>query len=175
MKKLVPICIVLNSREAPDGTMPIQYPNFNQLPMDLRGNMDWSYFIDRKGYGMHYSRHKGTHNKPATCWTLVPRDFAVAASEAFAEVTIHTEEEWADFFDNDAKKSDPVHHIDTEVLQGILARVQLEEMGIGPKPSKELLKRRNDCLDPDCPMPGVNHNHRKTWAQAKVIDEITIV
>lgn len=174
MKNLVPIRIVINSTVAHDGTMPVSYPNFNKLNPDLRGNMDWTYFIDRFGYGMHYSRHKGKHKKPAHCWTLVPRDFAEAANEAFAEVSIHTEAEWQEFFDNDCKARDVTERLDTEALQGILARVELEKHGIAPSPSKEIQELRKKCLDPMCEEIGINHNHRKTWAEAKVYDKIEI-
>lgn len=174
MKKLVPIRIVLSSKEALDGTMPIRYPNFNQLSLEVRGNMDWCFFVDRRGYGMHYSRYTSESRQPDCCWTLVPRDFAEAAAKTFAEVTIRTEEEWEDFFDNNCKLHDPVDHLDIEVLQGIAARMQLEKMGVGPAPSKDLQERRHKCLDPDCDSPGVTHNCRKTWAQAKIRDQIEI-
>ncbi len=176
MKKLVPICILINSRtDEGDGTMPMVYPNFNALDARLRGNMDWSYFIDRLGYGMHYSRHKGDHKKPSHCWTLVPEDFAKAAAKAFAEVTLKSEEEWEDFYDNDAKLTDDTEFLDKDKLQAILARIELEKAGAAPPPSKEIQELRRQCLNPDCELGGINHNHRKTWAQAKVKDGIEIV
>lgn len=175
MKQLVPIRIVLGSRIAKDGTMPIAYPDFNKLEESLRGGIDWSYFIDREGFGMHYSKHQGTTKKPACCWTLVPKSFAEAAAKVFAEVTIHTEEEWAEFYDNDCKSTAPTEHLDVEQLQGILARVQLEKLGIAPSPSKEIQELRKQCLDPECDLPGISKNHRKTWALAKKLTGVEII
>lgn len=175
MKQLVPIRIVIGTRLAGDGTMPLSYPKFNQLPLALRGNMDWTYFIDRRGYGMHYSRDKSGDKKPNCCWTLVPKDFAIAAAKTFAEVTIHSEKEWADFYDNDCKALDATEHLNLEKLQSILARVQLEKLGIAPEPSKEILELRRQCLDPKCQLAGINHNHRKTWAEAKILAGIQVI
>ena len=175
MKQLVPIKIVLGTRVAKDGTMPIAYPDFNKLSPDLRGGMDWSYFIDRLGFGMHYSIGKGTHNKPACCWTLVPKAFAEAAVKAFAEVTLHNEEEWADFYDNDCRFYDSTEILHTETLQGILARVQLENLGVATPPSKEILELRKQCLDPACKRAGITKNRNKTWALAKVTNEIEVI
>lgn len=175
MKTLVPICILINSKvDERDRTMPMVYPNFNALDAKLRGNMDWSYFIDRLGYGMHYSRHNGGHKKPHCCWTLVPKDFAKAAAKAFAEVTLKSEEEWEEFYNNNAKLTDDTEFLDKDKLQGILARVELEKAGVAPPPSKEIQELRRQCLDPNCDLSGINHNHRKTWAQAKVHDGIEI-
>lgn len=174
MKKLVPIKILIGSKVSIDGTMPLTYPNFNQLDLKLRGNMDWSFFIDRAGYGMHYSSKRGNNKKPPYCWTLVPRDFAEAAAKTFAEVTIESEEAWEDFYDNDCKATADTERLDTDRLQAILARVQLEKLGIAPPPSKEIQALRKKCLDPSCKEMGINHNHRKTWAQAKVFDQIEI-
>jgi hypothetical protein len=137
--------------------------------------MDWSYFIDRLGYGMHYSQHKGEHGKPQCCWTLVPEDFAKAAAKAFAEVTLKSEDEWAEFYDKDAKSLDDTEFIDKDKLQGILARIELEKAGVAPSPSKEIQELRRQCLDPECDLSGITHNHRKTWAQAKVKDGIEII
>lgn len=175
MKELVPIRIVIGTRLAEDGTMPLSYPNFNQLPLALRGNMDWSYFIDRRGYGMHYSRQSSADNKPACCWTLVPKDFAVAAAKAFAEVTIHSEKQWAAFYDKDCKALDATEHLDNNKLQGILARVQLEKLGMAPKPSLKILELRKQCLDPEYELTGITHNCRKTWAEAKILDDIKVI
>ena len=175
MKELVPIRIRLGSNTSMDGTMPITYPKFNKLDPQLRGNMDWTYFIDRAGAGMHYSRHKGPHGKAEYCWTLVPKSFAEAAVKTFAEVTIRTEEEWEDFYDNDCKATDPTESLDNDALQGILARVQLEKLGAAPSPSKEILALRKECLDPDGRLAGICKNHRKTWKLAKVLLDITIV
>ena len=188
MRDLVPIKvrIVLG----PDGSH--QFPPFNQVPPEARGHLDWSKFLDAYGLGWHYDRVSGFgesdagnadvpaghehRNEDHGCWygaTCVPKAFADEAVTRWpGEVSKLTEEAWASFYDDRAHASEPEEILDTEVLQGILARVQLEEAPSSSSPTKTpstaIKAARAKCLDPDCQThPGIRKNLGRLWADHK--------
>ncbi len=179
MKTLVPIRIKIGRGHDADGMKHAKYPDFNQLKPELRQGMDWCYYIDAYGLGIHYDKveNLGKGAEFEFACTCVPKSFADAAVKTFgADVEIISEEEWADFFNNRAHHMEDTEHLDTLVLQGILARVELENQGIAPKPSSEILALRKQCLDPACSDKfGIRKNERKTWAQYKELRGIKIV
>ena len=140
--------------------------------------MDWAYFIDVFGCGMHYSKQIVTSNAQDIDWcaTCLPESFVRAAVQTFPDdVIVLTEAEWEKFYDEDVHFGDETEHLDVATLQGILARVQLEALGIAPPPSDEILALRKQCLDPECiHKPGIRKNMRKTWKQFKELKQITI-
>jgi len=180
--ELVPIKVKIV--RAPDGSHG--YPQFNRLPAEVRGHLDWSKFFDSHGIGWHYDKLSGFgevddgtvpaghrhRNDDPDCWygaTCVPEAFAVAAQAEFpSEVEILTEAEFESFYDDRAHVNEDDESLDTDVLQGILARVQLEEKGIAPAPSAEILAKRARCLDPsDQGARGIRKNVGRKWADFK--------
>ena len=171
---LVPIKVVLGLR--PNGHL--DWPAFNRLPANVRGDIEWSKFVDIQGIGWHYDQVEsiGKGASVDTPCTLVPKAFADAAVAMFPEVVfILTEREWEIFYDDRARVEEPEEFLDTEVLQGILARVQLEEKNIAPPPSQSILDRRVECLDPNnIHTRGIRKNEEKTWKLLKQNRNYTI-
>lgn len=172
MRKLVPIRIKVNRGLTNKGMKIALYPRFNDLKPEVRESMDWCHYIDFRGIGMHYDRVNsiGRGNDFEYAYTCVPREFAEAAAKAFqGDVTIITEQEFKEFYDR-AHINDDIEIIDTEVVQGILARIQLEKLNLNemPNPSSEILAARSKCLDPNCQdKRGIRKNPRKTWELLK--------
>lgn len=178
MRNLVPIKVKILRKPAPRGAVN-DYPNFNRIDVSIRKNMDWSAYVDLHGTGWMYSKEgfgQGTDSQSQYSGLLVPADFAREALALFPDrVTEMTEAEWQAFYEDDVMQDSPTENLDTETLQGILARVQLEEKGIAPAPSVELLAARAEALDPDNPRRGINKNRRKKWADVKADRRIQIV
>ena len=107
---------------------------------------------------------------------IVPKDFANEAIKMFPKlVSKMTEADFEYFYDHRLNSGAETEHLNTEKLQGILARVQLEKLGIAKAPSKAILEARSKCLDPDCDThSGITKNKTKTWKQYKAESRITI-
>lgn len=183
MKELVPIKIKI-LRGLVGGKLQNKYPDFNSLSPEVRGHMDWSYFIDAHGFGMLYDQKSGfgegdeENDDPDCqfCATLVPLEFAEAAVAKLENVEIIDEEQWQHFFEGRQRTAFEIEVLDTEVLQGILARVQLEQLGEAPEPSPEILEARVKCLDPtDQDHRGIRRSEKRLWVEAKAKARIEIV
>ena len=161
--------------------------------------MDWSKYFDVFGIGWHYDKLSGLgvsdfddpdvdndhpHANPdPSCWfgaTCVPADFATKAAEMWPDrVELLDEASWEKFYDDRAHVKEPTEHLDTDVLQGIAARVALEqapnEHAPTTAPSAAILAARAKCLDPACQThPGIRKNLNRRWADHKAARGITI-
>lgn len=164
---LVPIKVILYRRA--DGGA--DWPNFNVLESSLRDNKPWSKFIDASGIGWLYDKveNLGTGADNGTAYTLVPEAFADAAVAEFPSlVSIIDEAEFKIDYEARMSVNMPTEHLDDDVLQSIAARKQLEDLGVAPAPSAEIIAARVKCLDPDEQhYRGIRKNLRKKWDDAK--------
>jgi hypothetical protein len=171
--ELVPLKVKIGLKSE-NGRKSHSFPDFNQLSSSLRDDLDWSYFVDKFG-GWHYDQLSGHadddpgDDSPQGNWNgmiLVPNDFAQAAVAAFpTQCSILTEAEATTFYDDRAHICDPAIKEDVDVLQAISAKRSLsivEDQG-------DL-----DALNPDHPASGRRRNKRKTWADFKTAEGITI-
>ncbi len=165
---LVPIMVKLYRRDNGEAN----WPNFNIISLKIRENKPWSIFIDSNGIGWFYDKvnNLGTGAVYGTACTLVPEPFANAAVDNFPLlVSILTEAEFETFYEEKAALNMPTEYLDTEVLQGIAARIALEVSGDAPVPSQEIRDARAKCLDPnETDYRGIRKNLRKKWVDAKV-------
>ena len=171
---LVPIKVILGRR--PSGEA--DWPDFNAIDSTIRDNQPWSKYIDSKGTGWVYDKveNLGTGADNGIACTLVPEDFANAAVQLFpAVVSIIDEATFNTFYDQRAMVKMPTEFLDTDVLQGITARKQLEDLGVAPAPSAEIIAARQKCLDPnEQNYRGIRKNLRKKWVDAKIDLNVTI-
>jgi len=171
---LVPIKVILKQR--PNGEA--DWPDFNAIDSSIRNNQPWSKFIDSKGIGWFYDKieNLGTGASHGTACTLIPEDFANAAVKQFPDiVSIIDEVNFETFYNERALVRMPTEFLDTDVLQGIVARKQLEDLEIAQPPSAEIMVARTKCLDPtEQNYRGIRKNMKKKWVDAKVDMDITI-
>lgn len=164
---LVPIQVILKRRANGEA----DWPNFNAIESSLRDHKPWSKFIDASGIGWLYDKveNLGTGAENGVACTLVPEDFANAAVALFPTiVSILDEADFEVFHDTRAMVRTPIEHLDTDILQGIVARKQLEDLGIAPAPSQEIVEARTKCLDPsEQNHRGIRKNLKKKWADNK--------
>lgn len=189
MTELVPVKIKI--RLGADGKH--KFPNFNQLPSNLRGGQDWSHFFDSAGLGWHYDKLSGLGeldcgsdpacfhlNNDPDVWfgaTCLPEAFVDAAVAKFpGEVVELTEAEWGLFYDNRAHVHEETEVLDTEALQGLKARLDLEADPNAPtkEPSASILALRAEMLDPDNTRRGIRKNPKRRWADHKLTLGVTI-
>ena len=117
----------------------------------------------------------GTGAEVGKWLTFVPLDFAQEAERMFPELCEVLDESVAEtFYDDRCTVNDPAEYEDERVLQGILARVQLEERGIAPAPTPEQIADRQRQLDPGNDTPGIKQNKRKTYQGLKLALGLTI-
>ncbi len=171
---LVPIKVILTRR--PNGEA--DWPNFNLINLAIRNGKPWSKFIDGNGTGWIYDKisNLGTGADHGTACTLVPENFADAAVQLFPDkVSIINEAEFDIFYGERAMIRMPTEFLDTDVLQGILARKQLEDLGEASAPSPEIVEARAKCLDPaEQNFRGIRKNLKKKWVDAKKELNVTI-
>ena len=171
---LVPIKVILKRRLNGEA----DWPDFNMIDSTIRENRPWSKYIDSKGIGWLYDKieNLGTGAENGTACTLIPKDFAEAAVQQFPDlVSIIDEAAFDTFYDERAMIRMPIEFLDTEVLQGIVARKQLEDMGIAPAPSAEIVTARTKCLNPnEQNYRGIRKNLKKKWVDAKTELGVTI-
>jgi hypothetical protein len=137
------------------------YPDFNSLPSGLRGNTDWSHFVDQHG-GWHYDKVAGhsdaDQESPRGTWLgmlLVPEEFANAAAEKFPDtVSIIAESEAERFYEQRVTVNQPGILDDASVLQAVAAK---RAAGL-PEDDDD-----KHALDPDHPATGRRRNKLKTW------------
>lgn len=149
------------------------FPKFNQITSSLRGDVDWSIFVDRFG-GWHYDQVSGHDHEDAGVsergnWNgmlMVPNDFAQAAVTMFPSTcSIIVETEAEDFYNNRGHIRDAEIKEDTTVLQAIAAK---EALSIAQDQSDV------DALNPDHPATGRRRNKKKTFAGFKTEQGITV-
>ncbi|HDZ13753.1 hypothetical protein LCGC14_1023760 [marine sediment metagenome] len=164
---LIPIKMLLYRRPGAGA----DWPDLNVIDINLRGGQPWSKFVDSDGIGWIYDKisNLGTGATNGTVCTLVPKPFAEAAVDAYPElISILTEEEFETFYNERSTVDQPVENLDTDILQGIAARVQLEKDGTAMAPSQEIIDARGKCLDPtERHHRGIRKNLRKEWKDAK--------
>ncbi len=106
------------------------YPAFNSMPANVRGDMDWSHYIDQFTC-WHYDKKSGFGEQddynPSTQMQYgvfcVPPAFAETALAAFPEqVEQISEEEFAEFYDSRAHEHEPEVRYDEGALNGLRAR-----------------------------------------------------
>lgn len=144
-----------------------KYPDFNQVSLANRGNMDWCTYIDTVGIGMQYDKTCGHReyriDSPVgeqCCVIAAPQAFATEALALFpGELTQLTPAEFEDFYDNKAHAHEPVEKVDQLVLDAIAVK---ESLAI-PVPEKA------DAIDPKTETPGIRENKNKTWAKRKLV------
>ena len=172
---LVPIQVKLYRRANSEA----DWPNFNLIDSSLRDNKPWSKFIDAAGIGWLYDKveNLGTGAEYGTACTLVPEGFADAAVQLFPTlVSILTEADFEIFHDTRAMIKSPIEHLDTDILQGIVARKQLEDLDVAPAPSQAIVEARAKCLDPsDQDHRGIRKNLKKTWNDNKAELNVTVL
>lgn len=166
-KKLVPIEVTI--KRGSDGKN--EYPDFNSIESDIRDGMDWSVYFDVIGIGWHYSNEGFGEGDDVDSWigcTCVPKKFAKKAAKMFPDtVKIISEDDFEDFYDNDAHLEDDVEFVDKDKLEEIKVRKELETLGEAPAPSAEIVAARKERLDPRSKKRGVRKNMRKKWKDAR--------
>lgn len=164
---LVPIKVILKRRANGEA----DWPDFNAIDSAKRQHKPWSKFIDAHGIGWLYDKvdNLGTGADNGTACTLVPEEFANEAVALFPSlVSIIDEATFEAFHDDRAMIRTPTEHLDTDVLQGIVARKQLEDLNEAPAPSPEIVEARAKCLDPaDQDHRGIRKNLKKKWSDNK--------
>lgn len=163
MRTLVPIRLKVGLKEQ---TGHAKYPNFNLISSGIRKGMDWSHYIDTHGIGLHYDKTCGHKEESAESpfgqqWACmcVPADFAQQAVAIFPDtVSIISEVEFEDFYDNKAHAHESDEHIDTDVLEKIKAK---EAMGVA-------VPEKAAAIDPLNSARGIRKNTNKKWADAKI-------
>ncbi len=169
MKDLVPIKVIVKKGfdEKTKQNRAI-YPDFNQIDSVIRKGLPWSVFIDHEGISWHYNKinNIGTGEKEGRCVTCVPKDFAYAAVKLFSdEVSILTESEFEDFYDNKAHAHESDEIVDLETLQIIKLK---EDLGL-KTPEKV------NALNPNHPAKGIKKNENKKWKDKKNKLNINII
>lgn len=147
------------------------YPPFNDIAPIYRDDMDWSAFFDAKGTGWHYDKVEGhgLGDEPDYWYGIVgvPQTFADQAAAMFPEdVTVLTEAEVEEFYDNRAHVNDEDEIQDAEVLSAIATKKQL---GLKLSPGDR------EALDPDSDVRGIRKNWRKRWARYKAKTDTEVV
>jgi len=164
---LVPIKVILKRRVNGEA----DWPDLNVIDSTIRQHKPWSKYIDAHGIGWLYDKidNLGTGADNGTACTLVPEEFANAAVAKYPLlVSILSEADFEIFHDTRAMIRTPTEHLDTDILQGIVARKQLEDLGVAPAPSQEILDARAKCLDPsDRDHRGIRKNLKKKWVDNK--------
>lgn len=106
------------------------YPAFNSLPANVRGDMDWSHYIDQFTC-WHYDKKSGFGEQddynPSTQIQYgvfcVPPPFAEAALAAFPDTVEQlSEEEFVEFYDSRAHEHESEVRYDEGALNGLRAR-----------------------------------------------------
>lgn len=151
-----------------------EYPNFNRLDLAIRGNTDWSKFVDQHG-GWHYDQVAGhaDNDLPESSpigmqWGMlvVPERFADAAVAMFpSDVAVLNDVDAGTFYDDRAHVKDPAIREDLQVLQAISAK-----RGLGIPPNTD----DSNALDPTHPAAGRRNNKLKTWVDFKTHRGITM-
>lgn len=171
---LVPLKVTIGLKTDERGRRVHAYPPFNDLPLSLRDDMDWSYFVDKFG-GWHYDKCCGHAEEDLEIgsrrgfWLgmiCVPKAFADEACRQFAGTCqVLSDEEAAEFYEHRCHIHEPAVKEDVNVLQAIAAK---KAVGI------ELSEDDANAMDENHPMPGRRKNKLKTWQGFKESRGITV-
>ena len=158
--ELVPLLVII-TRGLVGSKMQNVYPDFNRISMTVRKEMDWSYYIDGFGVGVHYDKvegfGEGADPTVQLCMLCVPADFAAEALTLFPKlVKKMTPVECEKFYDEKAHAHEAEFQNDSAELTALAAK---KALGI------ELTPDDKCALDPDHPRVGIRRNKNKTWAQ----------
>ena len=143
------------------------HPDWQKLPMAKTKNPDDEQIIKWK-YDKTSGHEEVSEDSPRGMqWGMmvVSDQFATEAVAIFPElVTIMTEEEAEDFWDNKAHGHIPKYKVDQEALKGLKAELELKEIMkldvVGVK------KQIEKALDPENNQMGLRKN-KQTWKEAK--------
>lgn len=168
---LVPIKINIGLRE---DNGQHKFPLFNDLESGIRGNMDWSYFVDKHGLGWHYDKCCSHRiEKPGAPFgmqwgmLLVPKKFADAAIEKFGDVvTKMTEVECEEFYNVHCHAHEPEIRIDEKVMESIKTK---ESLGIA------LSEEDKSAVNPQTETRGIRKNLNRNWTDFKKVSGTKIV
>lgn len=168
-----------------------KYPSFNDLVEVQNSGMDWSYYVDRRGFGWGYDRQSGhdeeTLDSPrGQQWgvLIVPPAFADEAVEVFPDqCVIVSEVKLKDFWENKVTAHLAEDDIDQKAMDSLSKQIELirdaQDAGISNvQLDGRLVSLRNrikKALDLDDPEPGIRKNHRKKWKDFKTKFGIKIV
>lgn len=164
--ELVPLKITL--KMGPNG---IEYPDFNQIPLILRRNLDWRKYIDFNG-GWHYDKEDGfgkadAYNSDHTTWSgmiLVDQPFAQQAVALFPEqVTELDETDFIHYYEKRAHRREIAERIDANILMGLRAKYGIDG-AIKSHHIADMTDEEKDMLDPESDTPGITQNKNKTAA-----------
>ena len=164
-RSLAAIKVVIRLR--PDGRA--QYPDFNSLQTVIDSGSDWSQYVDRDGEGWHYDSLSGHVDDDVDSprgtqfgMLLIPQSFATEALAAFpADITVLTETQCQDFYDNRAHSHEREEIEDENVLRVIDLRERLTR-GNTPRRPEDV-----KALDPKDPAPGLQKNPNRFWTDYK--------
>lgn len=137
------------------------YPDFNKISNEIRQRHGWERYLDNFGLGMNYDEvvHIKLGAQEMDCMTVVPEDFANEAVKLFPDlVTIQTEEQWEEFYNNRVKINEPDTLYDNDALWTISLKSQLG-----------FIEDQDDAnaKDPLHPARGVRRNFRRKWKDYK--------
>lgn len=155
---LIPIKVKLIMKATGEG---IDWPDLNQISEEIREGLAWSRYIDIRGIGWHYNKVSnlgkgGDYGEAATC---VPETFANAAVALFPDkISILTELEFEDFYDNYSHIEEPDEEIDFEIIQGIQAK---QALGL------TLTSQQLSAIDPNTDTRGIRKNKNRFWVDYK--------
>ena len=169
-----------------EGSGHAKYPDFNRISSATRKGMDWAKYIDVHGSGMHYDKACGHQDEGVTpyghqcCCICVPADFAAEALVLFPDTVFPcSDTEFEIFHDTKAHAHEPDEHVDTDTLNGLVARrslmvsvaKSLDDNAAIDALDVKIVK----ALDPsDDTEPGVKANTKKTWAQVSASQGMTL-
>jgi len=170
MRILVPIKVKI----LPKVGGGLDYPDFQGVLQIFKDSPGY------KGGKIHYDQTSGLgmdsdHSPFGVFWgiKLVDEEFARQAIEAFPDrVTVLSDEEAKDFWENRAYFSTSELSHDVEQLQSLKAEYDLKVI-IG-QDTVELETKIAKALDPDDSEPGVKRNLVVKWDTMKVEENITI-
>jgi len=167
--ELVPLLVTIK-RGLVGNKMQNIYPDFKQVPDAIRKGLDWSYYVDAHGIGVHYDKVEGfgEGGDPTVqmCMICVPADFAAEAVKLFPDtVKKMTAAACESFYNDKAHAHEPEFQNDSAELTALAAK---KTLGIAECPDDKC------ALDPDHPRVGIRRNKNKTWKQFCVKRTVTL-
>ncbi len=183
MVEVVPIKVLIGLR--PNGEA--DHPDWTQLPLQaVDGERHEDHQIVKWTYDKSSGHEEATVDSPRGQqfgMLLVTQQFATEAVATFPTlVTVMTEAEAQDFWDNKAHAHMASERRDTSELSSLHAEFILIRDLAQEFPGNTKLQNRlaalkallQKALDPDDPAPGVKKNKLRLWADAKVALDFTI-
>lgn len=171
METLVPLKVKIGLR--PNGHA--DHPDWQRLPLALTDNPA-DHMVVSWRYDNSSGHQEETPDSPRGMqWgmIMVTEQFATEAVDIFPDlVTVLTEAEAQDFWENKHTINSPENKLDSDLLVGLKAeldlRTELKQV------TTELKAKIAKALDPNDAEPGIKKNELKTWSDAKVKLGITI-